>query len=418
MRKLLIVNRSYYVSGGPERYLFGLAEHMDGYDVIPFSVGFKENISTPYSRYFLPAPESGVYYRDFKLADKLRFAFASIYNFAARNLLERLIVEQKPNVAYFLNAVYFSDSIVDACKRHGIPIVWRISDFHKVCASYLLLRDGQVCEQCLNHGLFPAIWHGCGGYQRSHVAALIKVSAMLLSRIRRVYKHVDFFVTPTEFTRDIMIRGGFDPARVVTIPTFVADAYLCKDAISAPPEIPTIGYVGRLSQEKGVHVLLEAFNRLGSRDCQLVIVGDDTTPYAEHLKRSVPEDRRQRVRFLGFQNEQAIRDLIKSCSFLVVPSMWYENLPNALLESMAMGRANVVSDLGSLPDTVRHMETGLLFRPGDSADLAEKLTQLVRDSQLCRSLGAAARSEVQRKYTVQMHMTKLMCLFDKVLEGR
>ncbi|MBU4491949.1 MAG: hypothetical protein KKD69_05750, partial [Euryarchaeota archaeon] len=203
--KILIVNRNYFITGGPEKYMFSLMENMPQHQFIPFCVVFEQNLETPYRKYFVspPAGSGSVYYKEFKMSPtkKIAYAFDSIYHWEARRNLERLIIDERPDLALFLNAVYFSDSIIDACRAHKVPIIWRMSDFHKVCASYLLYRDGHVCEDCLDHGHFMAIRNRCGGYQRSLGASLIKVSGMWLSRVRRLYDHVDYFVTPSAFTR-------------------------------------------------------------------------------------------------------------------------------------------------------------------------------------------------------------------------
>ncbi len=255
--KILVVNRNFFVTGGPETYLFTLMELMPQNEFIPFCVRFDRNRETPYSRYFVDPPggDGQVYFRDFRMSpgEKISYAWQSVYSFGNRKKLETLIRDTGPDVALFLNAHYFSDSIIDACHRFNLPIIWRMSDFHKVCANYLLFRDGSVCEECLDRGPVMALRHGCGGYQRSYVAALVKVAGMWLARFRGSYDKVNYFVTPSAFTRKMMIRGGFPPDRVVHIPTFV-DTGIAER--TEPGSAGGILFVGRLSHEKGVEQLI------------------------------------------------------------------------------------------------------------------------------------------------------------------
>ncbi len=192
--------------------MFSLVENMPNHKFIPFCVNFEQNNETPYKKYFVspPSGSDSVYFNEFKMTPwkKMAYAFNSIYHIEARRKLERLIKDVRPDLALFLNAVYFSDSIIDACRHNDVPIIWRMSDFHKVCPNYLLYRDGHICEDCLQHGLIMAVYNRCGGYQRSLGAALIKVAGMWLSRVRRLYDNVDYFITPSAFTREKMVQGG------------------------------------------------------------------------------------------------------------------------------------------------------------------------------------------------------------------
>jgi glycosyltransferase involved in cell wall biosynthesis len=416
--KILVANRNYFVTGGPEKYMFSLMENMPHHQFIPFSVDFEKNRETPFRKYFVvpPAGSGSVYFKDYRmsLAQKLKYAFNSIYHLEARKNLERLIVAERPDVAFFLNAVYFSDSIIDACRAHKVPIVWRMSDFHKVCSNYLLYRDGQVCEDCLHHGLTSALRNRCGGYQRSLGAAAIKVAGMWLSRVRRLYDHVDYFVTPSAFTREKMIQGGFDPRKVVHIPTMTTVAEELPKPLTVIPEIL---YVGRLSYEKGVATLLEGFGLMKNPEASLTVIGDDSTDYAQQLKAEIPEELRRRITFTGFQNQDQVRASLARAYCLVVPSVCYENQPNTVLEGMAHALPILVSDLGSMKELVANGETGYRFEAGNAGNLAEKLDALLQSPQMAKEMGIKGREYVLRHHSMENHLRSLEALFNSCVSG-
>jgi glycosyltransferase involved in cell wall biosynthesis len=392
--------------------MFSLMRNMPDHEFIPFCLNFKQNLETPYKRYFLdpPAGSDGVYFKDFKMSysKKMGFAINSIYSVEARNKLETLIRETKPDVAFFLNAVYFSDSIIDACQKHNVPIIWRMSDFHKICANYFLFRDGHVCEDCLERGLLMGIKNQCGGYQRSFAAAFIKFMAMEMSRLRQAYRHVNKFVTPSEFTRQKMIRGGFSPEKIIHVPTFID-----TDSVHPTPypSSPNILYVGRITPEKGVDTLINAFLEMRNKDVVLVIAGDTAGDYARQITDNVPDSAKDRIRFLGFKNQQEVQKLYDECALFVVPSLWYENLPNVVLEGMAHERPAVVSRLGSLIETVRDGETGCHFEAGSAQDLSLKLDHLIENSDIAKDMGQKARAYVARNYALSAHTKKIDTLF-------
>lgn len=416
--RIALVNRNYFVTGGPERYLFSLVERMPQHTFIPFAVNFKKNFKTPYQKYFVspPGDGDGVYIQDFKLSltQKISYAFQSIYHLEAKKKLEWLIRAERPDLALFLNAVYFSDSIIDACRKYRIPILWRISDFHKVCANYLLYRDGHVCEDCLNHGILKALRNRCGGYQRSFGAAFIKVIGTGLSKVRGLYEAVDYFIVPSEFTRQKMIQGGFDPKKLVHIPTGVT---LVEQDSIAPPTSPDILYFGRLIQDKGVETLLSAFTLIDHPTAQLWIAGDDNSSYARELKEKFSGKIRERIHFLGFLPPDRILRLLKLATCFVVPSLCYDNQPNVLLEGMAHGRPSVVSNLGSLKEVVKDGQTGLLFEAGDPEDLARKLDYLLSHPQEAYEMGIRARQYVARHHSIERHLASLEALFEKCRRG-
>jgi len=394
--------------------MFSLMENMPQHEFIPFCVDFDQNLETPYRKYFVspPAGSGSVYYGEFKMssAQKVAYAVNSIYSRDARRKLENLIRSEMPEIAMFLNAVYFSDSIIDACRTHNIPIVWRMSDLHKVCASYLLYRDGHVCEDCLNHGLTMAIRNRCGGYQRSIGAALIKVAGMWLSRLRRLYKHVNYFIAPSAFTREIMIRGGFFPEKVIHMPTWISIPKTNSNSVQNSSEIL---YVGRISYEKGIETLLEAFKILEYKNASLSIVGDDTTAYAQQLKAGLSKEQCKRTTFHGFQGQDKISELFRRSACFVVPSACYENQPNVVLEGMALGRPAIVSDLGSLGEMVVHGRTGLRFEAGNARDLANCIAELLGNPQEAYDMGTRAKEYVAVNHSMEGHLSSLQALFEK-----
>ncbi len=408
--RIVVVNRNYFITGGPEQYWFRLQQYMPDCEFIPFCVNFAESLDSPYRKYWPDPPgNSGVYFKDFRMSpwQKARYALDNVYSLDARRRLERLLRDVRPDVAYFLNAVYFTDSIVDACRAVGVPVVWRMSDFHKVCASYHLLRDGQVCEACLTGGLSQALRYRCGGYQRSLGAAMVKVTGMGVSRWRDLYRHVRYLVTPSEFTRSRLLAGGFPAEQVVHLPTFV-DVPQVNRAASPPGR--DILYVGRLNEEKGIEVLLQAFQRLADADVSLYIVGDGAPDYVQALQARIVPAWRERVHFLGFCGRERITSLFQRCAFFVVPSVCYENLPNVVLEGMAQGRAGVVSRLGSLAEVVQHGVTGMQFEAGNVQSLADSMTELLNDPGHCVRMGQRAREFVIAHHDPVGHVARLRVL--------
>jgi glycosyltransferase involved in cell wall biosynthesis len=412
--KILVVNRNYFITGGPEKYMFSLMENMPEHEFMPFCVNFDQNKATPYSRFFLEAPggSGNVSFSNFQMSflEKIRFSAEMVYSFKARKRLSAMIAETKPDIALFLNGVHFTDSIIDACREHGIPIIWRLSDFHKICANYLLFREGRICEECLERGLFSILRNHCGGYQRSLAVSLIKYAGMKLSRLRGIYNHIRYYIVPSQFTRKKMIQGGFPPERIVYIPTFVHFQENLGNAVNTNKDIL---YVGRISPEKGVETLIKAFERMEHRGNRLVIVGGRNSNYAKGLIASIPERTKTRVQFLGFRPRKEVMRLFSQCAMFIVPSIWYENQPNTVLEGMALGKPAIVSESGSLTELVKHGKTGYHFEAGNSDDLAAKMDMVLEAPETAIQMGLNALRYLKKHHSREKHLEQLNELFNK-----
>lgn len=414
--KILTVNRNYFMTGGPEKYFFSLEEEMSDCDFIPFSLSFDKNRPSPYSRFFVSNPNSGSSHRfdntSFSLTAKINYALNSIYSFESKAKLSKLIQYAKPDVAFFLNAVFFSQSIIDACRRNHIPIVWRLSDFNMICGNYLLFRNESVCTKCVGGSLRNILIHKCGGYQKSLMAALVRYLGMSLSKFRGAYRHVNYFVCPSSFTRSLLIQAGFPESKCIQIPTFIRT----QDISEFKTNSKTILFIGRFSPEKGVSILLQSLKYLKSKDFYLELIGYDNSDHAKALLEQIPESIKSRVIVHNFMEPERLKPKIARSACVVVPSVWYENLPNVVLEAMAFGKPVIASRLGSLIDTVHDGQTGLLFEAGNCRDLASKIDFLLSNPDQILAYGENAYNYITERHNVSRHTEALKAIFNKAMQ--
>jgi glycosyltransferase involved in cell wall biosynthesis len=416
---ILLTNYRYFVSGGPERYLFNVKELLEneGHEVIPFSVKHPGNQPTPYSKYFLSAladKKESVAFRDFRLTPKnlVRLFDRTFLSVEARRNIRRLLDSNNIDVAYTLHFLrWISPSIFTELSRRYIPIVVRVSDFEYMCPGTHLLRDGEVCELCVGDGLRPSVKYKC--VQNSLPLSLAHYASMSLYRLTGILDKIDAFVCPSEFTLRQMEKAGFSGNKLVHVPTFI-------DSPAIEPDLTPGGYIlysGRVSPEKGVNVLLEAYEKLqekaGSGAVPLYIIhtgGEE----ARELEARVHSGGLKNVTILSGLGRQEFYSYVKKAAFTVVPSLCYDNLPNAILESYAHGKPVVGSNRGSISEVVRDGKTGLLFEPGDSDDLADKLGWLAGHPEECSGMGRAGRKLVEDEHNKELHYKKLMEIFSEL----
>ena len=281
----------------------------------------------------------------------------------------------------------------------SVPVVQTLHNFRLLCPEGTFLRDGRICEDCLGRVPWRAVWHGC--YRGSVPQSAALTASITLHRAAGTYPgRVARFIALTQFARAKFVAGGLPPERIAVKPNFVD--------VERPDEGPRSGalFVGRLSREKGIDVLLRAVAMLP--DLELTVVGDGPERAPE-----VPV----RTRWLGALPHAEVIERMREAACLVLPSICFEGFPRTIVEAFACGLPVIASRLGPLPEIVEDSRTGLLFEAGSAEDLARCLRQ-VRDSPAaCRRMGENARQVYEARYTPQSNYASLLNVYNQAAEA-
>jgi glycosyltransferase involved in cell wall biosynthesis len=304
-------------------------------------------------------------------------------------LVHGLAKQVRPDVAHIHNTWYAqSPAVVWALHRSGIPTVMTLHNYRLICANGQLFRDGVPCEDCVGASPWHGVQHGC--YRDSGVLSVPAAGTIALhDRLRTWNRAVDRFLVLTEFARERLIRGGLPAERIEVKPNFVPDPgpRTCSAASSG-----TVLYVGRLSAEKGVELLVEAWQRLGDGPLELVIVGDG--PLRERLeRRPVP-----RLRFTGRLPEDEVRRQMLAARALVLPSVWYEGQPMTALEALAAGLPVLGSDIGGVSELLAPLGQEWLLAPGEVSSWVAGLRALAHPERV-ETASARARELYERSFS-------------------
>jgi glycosyltransferase involved in cell wall biosynthesis len=417
--KIIIVNYRYFISGGPERYLFNIKSILEnnGHEVVPFSIKNKRNIASQYENYFLnPIGEDNeVYFKEYKKTN-INTVFKSFsrmfYSFEAKEKLNLLIEDVKPDLIYILHYQNkISASIFDAAKKNKIPVIHRISDFGQICANALFYRPSQkdICERCLTGSKFNAIINKC--VYDSYLYSSIKVASLKFQEIISITKKVQAFVVPSRFTIEKLKSYGFPMQNLIHIPSFFNFDTVSKD-LGITYE-PFALYVGRIEPEKGLLTLVKSFE---NTKFKLKIIGFSVSGFDEELKNYL-KDKSHDIEFLGRKEFNEIQIYLSKCLFTIVPSEWYDNFPNTLLESFAFKKCAIATNTGSLKELVLNNQTGLLFKIKDIEDLKNKISYLFNNNAVCQNLGENAFDLLNKEYSEKEHYKKLIKLFNEVIDN-
>ncbi len=398
--KILYCNKYNYRFSGTEVYLFELMDLMraQGHDVALFSMANERGETTAYDRHFVP-------FIDFKGEStpwqRVRQAGHAIYSTEARRRLRAIIREFQPDVAHVRNIYHhLSPSILWELKAQGIPVIYHINDFKLLCPSYNLVSEGESCEDCKG----GAFWHALGSPCYPGMGARFALTAEAYAHhwLGTYRKCVDLFLAPSQFVRDKFVEHGWDGGKFSVLQHFQsARAIPPKSGADAP-----LLYFGRLSAEKGVGDLLRAMKQLP--DMHLRIAGDG--PQKDELQRMANRLGLANVEFLGHVDAAQRDSLIAESRFTLLPSHAYETLGKTILESYALARPVIATDIGSRRELVRQGETGFLYRCGDIGQLTSSIRMLSETSGLAERMGRVGRELVIREHAPEAHYQK-MCQF-------
>ena len=333
---------------------------------------------------------------------KLDVAARTLWNRATYQDLRGLIRRERPQVVHFNNTFpLISPAAYYAAKAEGVPVVQALRNYRLLCPGSLFFRDGKTCEKCL-HQCVPvsSIVHGC--YRGSRAATATVAAMLTVHRAVRTWDRVvDVYVALTEFAKRKFVEGGFPAEKLIVKPNFVH------------PD-PGIGqgtggyavFLGRLAPEKGVGTMLKAWETLGAR-IPLKIIGSG--PLEAEVRAAAA--RIPGVEYVGKRPPREAYEIVGGATFLVFPSEWYETFGRVAVEAFAKGTPVLASDLGAMAELITPGRTGLLFRPGDPADLVRQADALLSDPAKLARMREDCRREFDLKYTARQNTRRMLEIY-------
>jgi len=325
--------------------------------------------------------------------------------------------EIKPDIIHIQNLLYLGAEIIEEAKKRKIPVVFTLNDYWLLCPQGQLLRNNiNICSgknsieciSCVRYQL-DLKQHSFSAYhflKKNAPGFLFRFlkefylktckfcfssgrrKIVLIDRrkdyLRHIYSKVDLFISPSQFLGEKFIESGFSKDKIA-FSSYGFDLDRFKDGCKTPSSKLRFGFIGNIMPAKGIHVLIKAFNAIKNNAVELKIYGESISyksmvfNYKQRLKRII---RNKNIKFMGgFDNREA-EEVFKNIDVLVMPSIWYENLPLVIQEAFITGTPVVASSIGGIPELITDGVNGFLFKAGDAAGLVEKINLIIDNPHL------------------------------------
>lgn len=363
--KILLIHKFHYMLGGTETFHFNLAEALvrAGHEVVFFSMYDNRNISCAQDRYFV----SNVDYNnpDLKGIKKIVAGIKVIYNLEAREKIDKLIRDEKPDVAHIsLIHRQLSFSVVDVLNKYNIPIVMHLHELTAICPCYTMLRqDGNICNDCVTKGYRNCIKNKCIKGSRSKSILAFLESKFL--KFGKYYNKINLYIAECDFYKNLFEKSRCTTSPIIRLNNFLPQNYEFKANYNCEDYIL---YFGRYAREKGVLTILKAYSLLCCKE-KLVLVGkgSEEEKIREYVKNKSLEDK---VVINGAIFGKEMEKIVEKAKIVLVPSEWYENGAYVALQALAKGKIVVASNIAGLAEIIQDGETGYLAKPGDPESFA------------------------------------------------
>jgi glycosyltransferase involved in cell wall biosynthesis len=407
--KILQINNFHYVRGGADRVYFETSKLLEkhGHEVLFFSIKDQESEKHYSDKYFVKPFD----YQNVGTITKLQMAAKFIFNSEAREKLELLIQNEKPDIAHLhIFFGYLSSSILPVFKKHNIPTVMSVHDFRMLCPiSVLRNSKGEICEKCAEGNYLHCIAGKCS--KNNLVFSLVSaMECFVRDRFFSYEEHIDRFIMVSQFTMDK--HAQYRPS----IKDKSKQIYNFIDLSKCSPNFAHENYYlyfGRLSHEKGVMTLLRAWRNFPDIRLKIVGVGD----IEKEAKQYIEEHQMSNVELVGFLSGDRLFDVVKRAKFIIVPSECYENNPMTIIEGFALGKPVIGARIGGIPELIQENFNGYLFESGDVAGLSNsiKKAESISEDAYVR-LGKNARSFAEENFNEHKHYDELIKVYEELLK--
>lgn len=408
--KILLVHKFWRKVGGAEVYFQDVARILRnyGHDVKIYTTDY----DAEGSRDVYPRDENVIFgetvdYLKGGIITRIKNIPEVIYSQKNKTQFRKLLQEFKPDLVHvFAIYITITPSILDACREEGVPVVMSCNDYKHICPNYRLFHHGRICEDCKGGKFYMAVVNNC--CKHSVAVSVISAIESYTHDFKNIWKkNIHTFLFESRFMMNKTEEfWGKDAANL----QFLGKPFNATHYKLSTNDQGYILFLGRLSDEKGVDILLKAMKQVPH--AKLKIAGSGT--YRAFLEQYAKKENITNVEFLGMCHGEDLETLFNNCRFVVVPSLWHENFPYVMMESFARGKAILGSDKGGIPEYIVTGHTGYIFPSHNDIALAALINQLWNDPAKAAEMGQNAKKLADIQFNDEIFYQRLADIYQKV----
>lgn len=349
-----------------------------------------------------------------KRFELLREFYLDFYNTHLEKHFNEYLNETKPDIIHIQHLKGLSASFISAARKRKIPIVLTLHDYWFMCRKIHLLTTsskrcsgplyGLKCPRCL----IPTL-------NTLAVLGLYPIHSFLFFvrtiYIRRLLNKVDLIIAPSNFLREKFIEHGISKEKIIFSDNGI-NTSLSKRNMGNTSNKFRFSFIGPLVPYKGVHVLIEAFNKLTDSRAELRVYGDPSSDARDYYERLRLTAKNPGIKFMGSFDNDRVYEMLADTDVLVVPSIGYENSPLTIHEAALAGVPVITSNIGGMAELIERLKNGLLFQVEDANDLYEKMKLLIDNPELVKEL----KNETEKVKTIEENAKELERIYSQFVK--
>lgn len=392
--KILIVNKFLYPNGGSETYIFKIGEYLKsiGHEVQYFGMEHEGRCVGNSAEQYTEDMD----FHNASIKDKLTYPIKTIYSGDAKRKMRIVLDNFNPDVVHLNNFNYqLTPSIIYAVKEYEkasgkrVRIIYTAHDYQLVCPNHMMYNaNEEICEKCVDGNYMNCAKKRC--IHSSAAKSIIGALEGYFWKAKKVYSFIDTVICPTHFMK----------TKIDTNPVLAGKTVVLHNFIDSIPKKDTkkenyVLYFGRFSKEKGIDTMISA------KGINFICAGsgplEDKINECSHIENA------------GFKSGEALEMLIRKAKCSVYPSIWYENCPFSVMESIMYGTPVVGADIGGIPELIKDGETGFLFESGNTDAFEKAINKIIGDDSTAERMSKNCLET--DFYTTEKYCEKLISIY-------
>lgn len=349
-------------------------------------------------------------YDNTNITRKLQFINGMLWSKKNYNEIQKIIDKEHPDIVHVHTFFpLLSPSILYASKERGVPVIATLHDTRFICPCATSLRDGKICNDCGDGKYLRMIKYKC--FKNSRLQSFLVAGIFSYhKRKRSFYDQIDKYICLNDTQISLLKNIGFDSNKIIKKYNFVKEEDLVLSSnlsVNLPKRY--VVFYGRIGEEKGIKVLMNIWNNIS--EIPIVIMGSG--PLDGELKKWAKN--KPNVYFLGYTKHEQCLSIVSGCEFIIFPSICNEGCSMTIIESQALRKGVIATDLGFMHEAIRDEYNGFLIPNGEIEKFIKQIQLLWNEPEKCLEIGQNAFEDYQKKYSSQTNFQQIFEIYQKCI---